>query len=163
MAAEEDGPDGGADGARGHETAVRVRYDEVDRMGVVHHPRYLVYFEVARTEYLRSLGGTYRALEDSGTLLMVVEAAAKYRRPARYDDLLAVRTRLVDVGPVRLRFEYEVLRGREVLATGHTVLAACDRAGRPTRIPDGFRATIGAPGARTGRGKTAASARVQEG
>ncbi len=131
-----------ADAAPWHETEVRVRYDEVDRMGVVHHPRYLVYFEIGRTEYLRSLGGTYRALEDAGTLLMVVETAARYRKPAFYDDVLTVKTRLVEVGPVRIRFEYEVRRGRDLVATGITVLAACDRQGRPVRIPDGFRGTI---------------------
>lgn len=122
-----------------HETNIRVRYDEVDRMGVVHHPQYLGYFEQGRTEYLRSAGGSYRALEDSGTLLMVVEVGVRYLKPARYDEVVTVRTRIESMGPVRLRFEYEVVRGADLLATGHTVLAACDRDGRPCRMPDTFR------------------------
>lgn len=118
-----------------HETQVRVRYGEVDRMGVVYHGHYLVYFEQGRTELLRSLGVTYRAVEDAGTLLVVVDTGVRYDRPARYDDLLTVATRLVKLGRVRLRFEYEVLREGERLATGHTVLASTDSAGRPKRLP----------------------------
>jgi acyl-CoA thioester hydrolase len=129
-------------GGRPHETKIRVRYDEVDRMGVVHHPRYLVYFEVARTELLRSVGGSYRALEDSGTLLVVVEAEVQYRRPASYDDVLTVRTRLESAGPVRLEFRYEIVRDAVLVATGRTVLAAVDRAGRPKRIPESFAARV---------------------
>ena len=118
-----------------YETEVRVRYGEVDRMGVAYHGHYLVYFEHGRTELLRSLGVTYRAVEEAGTLLMVVEAGLRYERPARYDDVLTVRTWLAEVRRVRLRFEYEVLRDGERLASGHTVLAAADVDGRPRRLP----------------------------
>ncbi len=126
------------------ETQVRVRYGEVDRMGVAYHGHYLVYFEQGRTELLRSLGVTYRAVEEAGTLLMVVEAAVKYERPAHYDDLLTVRTRLTQVRRVRLSFEYEVLRDGIRLATGHTVLAAADANGRPRRLPVDLLARMGA-------------------
>jgi acyl-CoA thioester hydrolase len=143
------------EGGQAHETPIRVRYDEVDRMGVVHHPRYLGYFEQGRTEYLRSLGGSYRALEDSGTLLMVVEASARYLKPAHYDDVLTVRTRLADLGPVRLRFEYEVVRDRVRIATGHTVLAACDVSGRPRRVPEEFRTLIEAHASGKARSRAA--------
>jgi acyl-CoA thioester hydrolase len=146
-----------------HETAVRVRYDEVDRMGVVHHPRYLVYFEIGRTEYLRSLGGSYRALEDSGTLLMVVETSTRHVKPASYDDLLTVRTRLVSLGPVRLRFEYEVLRDEVLLATGHTLLAATDPNGRPRRLPDSFRSRVAREVDEAIPGKDRPRVAVQEG
>ncbi|MDJ0975406.1 MAG: thioesterase family protein [Planctomycetota bacterium] len=118
-----------------HETQVRVRYGEVDRMGVVYHGHYLVYFEQGRTELLRSLGVTYRAVEDAGTLLVVVDTGARYYLPARYDDLLTVSTRLVDFGRIRMRFEYEVSRDGDRLATGHTVLASTDSEGRPKRLP----------------------------
>ena len=128
-----------------HETTLRVRYDEVDRMGVVHHSRYFSYFEQARTEMLRSIGGSYRDLEDSGTLLVVAETGARYLKPAGYDDLLTVRTRLAEAGGVRLRFEYEVWRDQVRIATGFTVLAGTDRRGRPTRLPEGFRRRIEAP------------------
>ena len=125
-----------------HETQVRVRYGEVDRMAVVYHANYLVYFEQGRTEYLRSLGGTYRRLEEEGTLLVVVETGVKHHRPARYDDLLTVRTRLSDLRAVRMRFDYEVLLDGERLASGFTVLASTDSAGRPRRLPAAFRERI---------------------
>lgn len=118
-----------------HDTHLRVRYGEVDSMGVVYHGHYLVYFELGRTEMLRSLGATYREVEAEGTLLFVIEAGLKFLRSARYDDHLTVRTRLASVRGVRLRFEYEVLRDEERLASGFTVLAACDPEGRPRRIP----------------------------
>ncbi len=123
-----------------HDTHLRVRYGEVDRMGVVYHSHYLVYFELGRTELLRSLGATYREVEESGTLLVVAETGLKFLRPARYDDELTVRTRLVSVRGVRMRFEYEVLRGDERLTAGFTVLASCDLEGRPKRFPEGLAA-----------------------
>jgi acyl-CoA thioester hydrolase len=129
-------------------------------MGVVHHPRYLVWFEVARTELLRSLGGSYRDLEDAGTLLMVVEVEVRHRRPARYDDIVTVRTRVDAVGSVRLQFGYEVLRGETLLAEGRTLLAACDREGRPRRFPAAFGALLEAT-SRGEQGKGAAPSEVQ--
>ena len=126
-----------------HETSVRVRYGEVDRMGYVYHGHYLVYFEEGRTELLRSLGATYRQLEDDGTLLVVVETGQRFLRPAGYDDDLTIRTSLTRMRGVRLRFEYEVRREAGVLATGFTVLAACDKAGRPRRLPATLRDLLG--------------------
>ena len=124
-----------ASGGITHETRIRVRYGEVDRMGVVYHGHYIVYFEMGRTELLRSLGATYREVEEAGTLLFVVETGLKFIAPARYDDVLTVRTRLVSVRGVRLRFEYEVYRDDVHLTSGFTVLASCDVDGRPRRIP----------------------------
>jgi acyl-CoA thioester hydrolase len=121
-----------------HETRVRVRYGEVDRMGVVYHGHYLVYFEQGRTELLRSLGATYRELEEAGTLLVVTEAGLRFHRPGRYDDELSVRTRLSAARGVRLRFDYEVHCEELHLASGHTVLAATDPSGRPRRLPEGL-------------------------
>ena len=109
-----------------HETPVRVRYGEVDRMGVLHHRHYLTYFENGRTAMLRDLGASYRDVEDAGTLLVVVETGVRYMRPAGYDDLLTIRTRLAEARGVRVRFEYEIRRKGRLLATGFTVLAACD-------------------------------------
>lgn len=134
------------DPAPAHETQVRVRYGEVDRMAVVYHANYLVFFEQGRTEYLRSLGGTYRRLEEEGTLLVVVETGVKHHGPARYDDLLTVRTRLTTIRPVRLRFDYEVSRDGELLASGFTVLASTDAGGRPRRLPQAFRERIASNG-----------------
>lgn len=118
-----------------HETRVRVRYGEVDRMGVVHHRHYLTYFELGRTEMLCDLGASYRDVEDEGTLLVVVDTGVRFIRPAGYEDELVVRTRLTEARGVRVRFEYEVRRDGRLLATGFTVLACCDARGRPKRPP----------------------------
>jgi acyl-CoA thioester hydrolase len=130
-----------------HETTVRVRYDEVDRMGVVHHSHYLDYFEQGRTELLRSLGRTYRDVEESGTLLVVAAVEIRFHRPARYDDLLTVRTRPGEVTGARVVFEYEVDRPSDGvrIATGRTVLASTDPRGRPVRMPSDLLALFGAP------------------
>lgn len=146
-----------------HESRVRVRYGEVDRMGVVYHGHYLAYFEQGRTELLRSLGATYRELEDAGHLLVVVEAGARYRRPARYDDELTVLTRLAEARAVRLRFEYEVRRDGTCLATGHTVLACTDESGHPQRLPPALARLVGSSPWGPGQGlrKDGAAADVQ--
>ena len=127
-----------------HETSVRVRYGEVDRMGFVYHANYLPYFEIGRTEFLRSQGNTYRALEESGTLLVVADTGLRFLRPAGYDDTLLVRTRLVELSGVRIRFEYEIHRpaDRTFIASGHTTLASTDLTGRPIRIPAPVRALL---------------------
>lgn len=127
-------------------TQVRVRYGEVDRMGFVYHAHYLAYFEQGRTEWLRARGTTYREMEESGLLLVVVDVGLQYRAPAHYDDELVVTTRLAEQRAVRLRFEYEVRRGDELLTTGHTVLACTDAAGKPRRMPPIGAAARQAPG-----------------
>jgi len=128
-----------SDAGPGNETSIRVRYCEVDRMGFLHHGHYLAYFEEGRTELMRSLGVTYREVEDAGTLLVVVETGVRHKQPARYDELLTIRSCLTEVRGVRLRFEYDVTRGEELLATGHTVLASTDTDGRPRRLPEDLR------------------------
>ncbi len=119
------------------ELEVRVRYAETDQMGVAHHASYFVWFEAARTEFIRQRGRSYAQLEEDGWLLVVVDARCRYRHPARYDDILLVRARLRDLGAATLSFGYEVLRRADgrLLADGYTVHAAVDRAGRPHRIP----------------------------
>ena len=116
---------------------VRVRYAETDQMGVVYYANYLVWFEVARTDWLRAVGWTYREMEQNGVALPVIEAHAEYRRAARYDDELEIRTTAQLLTPVRIRFDYEVWRSGEEapLATGHTIHAAMDPSGRPCRLP----------------------------
>lgn len=118
-------------------TSVRVRYAETDRMGVVYYANYFVWFEVGRTEWLREAGWTYRDMETEGVSLPVIEAHCDYRRPARYDDRLEIRTRGALLSPVRVRFDYEVCRQGDAstLASGHTVHAALDAGGRPARLP----------------------------
>ena len=113
-------------------------------MGVVYHANYLAYFEQGRTELLRSLGRAYREVEEEGLRLVVADAGLKFHRPAGYDDLLRVRTRLASISGVRMRFEYEVDRPLDgvLVASGHTTLASTDAQGRPTRLPEDLRATI---------------------
>jgi acyl-CoA thioester hydrolase len=118
-------------------TTVRVRYAETDRMGVVYYANYFVWFEVARADLLRSLGWSYREMEDTGVLLPVIEAQCEYRRPARYDDEVEVRTEGRVSSPIRMEFRYTVgLKGdADVVAVGRTMHAALDREGKPCRLP----------------------------
>ena len=106
-------------------------------MGVVYHANYLVWFEVGRTDLLRSLGWSYREMEASGISLPVIEAHCEYQRPARYDDELEVRTGGDMRSPARIRFDYVIVRPADgvVTAAGHTVHAAVNEAGRPCRLP----------------------------
>jgi acyl-CoA thioester hydrolase len=119
-------------------STIRVRYAETDKMGVVYYANYLVWFEVGRTDWLRDTGSTYRSMEEDGIQLPVIEAHCEYRQGARYDDEVEIRTRAKKLSPVRVQFDYEAVRRADgvVLATGHTVHAAIDRAGRPMRMPD---------------------------
>jgi acyl-CoA thioester hydrolase len=121
--------------AESHETAVRVRYAETDRMGLLHHANYFVYFEVARTEMLRSRGISYRDVEDSGHFLVIIDLGCKYRKPAYYDDLLTIRTTVARVTHVKIVHEYKVFRDGELLAEGQTTLACVDRQGKPQALP----------------------------
>jgi acyl-CoA thioester hydrolase len=111
---------------------VRVPYAHTDQMGFVYYAHYFVYFEMARSEFLRECGLPYGELEQRGIRLPVVEAHCEYRRPARYDDLLTVVSRCQFDGP-RLRVEYELRREGECLAHGHTVHVCLGTNGRPVR------------------------------
>jgi acyl-CoA thioester hydrolase len=115
---------------------VTVRYAETDMMGVVYHANFLPWFEIGRTTLLKEMGMSYRDLEAAGYRLPVIEVRAKYLRPAFYDDLLTVITTLPDPPVLRIRLEYEVKRGDEVIATGGTVHAFVNREGQPVRPPD---------------------------
>ncbi len=114
---------------------VTVRYAETDMMGIVYHANYLPWFEVGRTTLLKEIGVPYRKLEEEGFRLPVLEVAAKFLRPAVYDDTLEV-TSTVDERPrLRIRIAYEVRRAGELLATGTTLHAFVDKEGRPVRPP----------------------------
>lgn len=119
-----------------HEVEVRVRYQETDGQRRVHHANYLTWFEIGRTEFLRSLGYTYRAFEEAGLYMVVSDATVKYRAPAEYDDLLTVRTRVEKVGSAHIRHAYEVIRSTQILATGTTTVVCVDPEGRIRRLPD---------------------------
>jgi acyl-CoA thioester hydrolase len=120
-----------------HATRVRVRYAETDKMGVVYYANYFVWFEVARTDLLRAAGWSYREMESDGVQLPVIEATCTYRQGARYDDEIDIRTSGHLISPVRLAFDYQVVRPADgaPLAEGRTVHAAVDVNGRPCRLP----------------------------
>jgi len=117
------------------EISIRVRYAETDRMGLLHHANYLVYFEQGRTELLRSCGLTYKELEDQGFLLVLTKIEVRYRSPARYDDLLTLKTRVMRTTAVRIDHAYEVFRESTLLAEGGSTLACVDREGKLQELP----------------------------
>jgi acyl-CoA thioester hydrolase len=119
-------------------TTTRVRYPETDRMGVAHHTHYLAWFEIGRTELMRERDCPYGDLEENeGVYFPVVRLEAVYRNSARYDEVVAVSTRLISVRGVSVRFEYTITREEDgtILATGMTEHAAVTRDGKPRRLP----------------------------
>jgi acyl-CoA thioester hydrolase len=119
-----------------HEIEIRVRYCETDAMGYLHHSHYLSYFESGRTELLRAAGGNYRGMEERGLFMVIVKAEVRYHQPARYDDLLRLRTRVARITPAKLEHEYRLTRGKTLLAEGRTTLACVDRQGTVQRMTD---------------------------
>ncbi|HET7352815.1 MAG TPA: thioesterase family protein [Gaiellaceae bacterium] len=116
---------------------IRVRFADTDAQGVAHNSQYLVWFEVARVEYLRKFAGGYQALRDHGVEALVLESLCRYRLPAVFDDELVVHTRCVGLRGARFRYEYSIVRGDELIADGHTEHACVDAVTlRPTRTPD---------------------------
>ncbi len=120
------------------ETSIRVRYGETDQMGYVYYGNYPLYYEVGRTEMLRSVGLSYRAMEEEGILLPVRSLSIKYIEPARYDDLLNLRVLLKDLPAARIHFFYELYNEQNVLLnTGETMLVFVDaKTRKPRRAPD---------------------------
>jgi acyl-CoA thioester hydrolase len=124
------------------ETTIRVRYAETDQMGVVYHGNYFTWFEVGRVELCRQLGFEYKQMEiEDDSFIVVAEAQCRYKRPARFDDVLAVRTRFANSQRRTIRFRYEILNqaSGEVIATGETMHVICDRQGRPKSLPEKYR------------------------
>ena len=116
-------------------TNYRVIYGDTDQMGVVYYANYLAFFERGRCEYMRERGFDYAAFEKSGFGFPVVDVACRYVRPARVDDLITLETAITGASRVTLEFTYRVVRGDDVLATGHTKHACVNSAGRPARLP----------------------------
>lgn len=120
------------------ETKIRVRYGETDKMGVVYHANYANYFEIGRTEWLRNLGITYDSMEKSGIMLPVISLQIDYKNSAFYDDLLTLKTTLLEPPTVRIKFQYELKNQSEVLlAVGRTDLVFMDiKKHKPIRCPN---------------------------
>jgi len=124
------------------ETLARVRYKDTDQMGMVYYGNYFTFFEIGRVEYMRERGIAYKQMErEDDSYIVVTEASCRYLRPARYDDLLRIRTRVSESRRRSIRFGYEILRHEdgEVLATGETMHIICNREGRPRSLPEKYR------------------------
>jgi acyl-CoA thioester hydrolase len=120
-----------------HETCIRVRYGETDAMGVVYYGIYPLYYETGRTEMMRHLGFTYRKMEEMGIIMPVISMNCRYRKPARYDDLLTIKTIVKKMPESRILFDYEIYNEqKELVNEGQTTLVFLDsEKGRPVRIP----------------------------
>ena len=122
---------------------IRVRFAETDAQAVAHHAAYLVWFEVARVEYLERHAGGYPAIRARGLEATTAEVFVRYRAPARFDDRLTIYVRCGELRGARFRFDYRVARGDEIVADGTTSHACVDAATlRPTRVPDWLRDAI---------------------
>ena len=124
---------------RQHSTEIRVRYQETDAQGHVHHGNFVNYFEIGRVEMLRQGGISYREFEESGLMLVVVSLTCNYLMPAHYDDLLRLETRVVKARGVRIQHGYEIYRGDELLVSGETIVACVNHSGKPTALPKWLR------------------------
>ncbi len=122
---------------REHQFTVRVRYAETDQMGVVYHGNYAQYFEMGRVEWLRNMGVSYKWMEENGIMLPVVSLNLNYKKPARYDDLLTVKTIFKSQTSVKIEFDYEIYNEKqELLTTGYSMLVFVDmKTGKPTIPP----------------------------
>ncbi len=120
-----------------HEFNVRVRYSETDQMGVVYHGNYAQYFEMGRVEWLRNMGVSYKWMEEHGVMLPVVSLTMNYKKPARYDDLITVKTIFKSQTSVKIEFDYEIYnQDRELLTIAHSILVFVDmKTGRPMLPP----------------------------
>ena len=124
------------------ETTIRVRYAETDQMGVVYYGNYYTWFEVGRVELCRQLGFEYRKMEiEDDSFLVVAESRCRYKRPARFDDLLTIRTRVIAAQRRTVRFGYEIIHQESgaTIATGETVHVICDRLGQTKSLPEKYR------------------------
>jgi len=121
-----------------HEISLRTRYSETDQMGIVYHANYLQYLEMGRVEWLRSLGVSYKDLEDQGWLLPVIRAELDFKKPATYDEWLTIKTTLVKPPQVRISFQYEIRNeAQELLIQAKTTLAFMEKNSfSPVRCPD---------------------------
>jgi acyl-CoA thioester hydrolase len=125
-----------------HETEIRVRYAETDKMGIVHHSNYLIWFEAGRSDLCRAKGFSYKEMEENDNALMVVaESYVRYKSPAYYEDVLSVRTRVAEIRSRSIRFIYEIVRPSDgvLLAEGETLHLVTDASKRVRQIPDTYK------------------------
>ena len=126
-----------------HKTKIRVRYEETDRMGVVYYGNYFIWFEVARTELFRSLGISYREIEEKdGLYLVVASARCDYKLPATYDDIVTVETNLIALKNTSIVFEYTLKRGGSIIAKGESSHVFTNKKGRPVKMPEKIKSAL---------------------
>lgn len=138
-------------------TQLRVRYAETDAQRIAYHANFIVWFEVARGDYLRAIGFDYNRMEDEGAFVVVAELHAKYLAPVRYDDQLTIVSRISELRSRSLRFEYRVYRGEQLAAEGWTAHVVVNQEGRPVVIPEDIRRAIEAPDAGSFQGDAVTS------
>lgn len=122
-----------------HETHIRVRYQETDNMGVVYYANYFVWFEIARSEYFRSLGISYRELEKREVFMMVASASCQYKAPSQYDDVVKIQAYVLEIRNTSIKFAYKLFVGDHMIATGESSHVFTDKSRRPVRIPQEIR------------------------
>jgi acyl-CoA thioester hydrolase len=124
------------------DTTIRVRYAETDQMGIVYYANYFTWFEIGRVELCRQLGFEYKKMElEDDSYIVVADARCRYKRPARFDDLLVIRTRILDSQRRTVRFGYEIFHqsSGDVVAIGETLHVICNHDGRPKSLPEKYR------------------------
>lgn len=127
---------------RVHETEIRVRYQETDNMGVVYYGNYFTWFEVARTEYFRSLGLIYRDMEANGFYMMVAGTSCRYKAPAKYDDIVTIKSTIPEIKNSSMKFEYKLFVDGKLIATGDSVHVFTNKAAKPVRMPEDVRKAL---------------------
>jgi len=133
------------------DTTIRVRYAETDQMGVVYYGNYFTWFEIGRVELCRQIGFEYKKMEiEDDSFLVVAEANCRYKRPARFDDLLTIRTRVTAAQRRTFQFAYEIIQQEtgETIATGETTHVICNRAGQTKSLPEKYRKYLPLPTSR---------------
>lgn len=121
------------------ETHIRVRYQETDNMGVVYYANYFVWFEIARSEYFRAKGISYRELEKRGLFMMVASASCQYKAPCQYDDVVKIQAWVPELRNSSMRFGYKLFVGDRLIATGESSHVFTDKSKKPVRIPQEIR------------------------
>lgn len=126
-----------------HTIELQVRYSETDAMGLLHHSNYLTYFEMGRTELFRAQGGSYKRMEELGMFFVVASISVKFKRPAKYDDVLHLTTRIKSQSPAKLIHLYQLMHGDQLLTEAESVIACVDTEGRVQPIPEDLASVTG--------------------
>jgi acyl-CoA thioester hydrolase len=127
-----------------HETEIRVRYAETDKMGIVHHSNYLIWFEAGRSDLCRARGFSYKQMEADNALMVVAETYVRHKSPAFYEDLLTVRTKVGEIRSRTIQFVYEIIRNEDqvIVAEGETLHLVTDQDKKVMTVPEFYRSLL---------------------